>query len=563
MEDKVAPRSKKKMFLHIGLHKTGTTHIQSFLGRNSAVLKKQGILYPSIYIDPSYQHRPVVHAIRGTPEEAIACLDAIKAASEDFTTVVLSSEGFSEEYERTIPKAALLREKFDVSIIIYLRRQDLLKESIYKQICSEWWGGTIQEDNHYELNHLKRLEFLERYFEGKIIVRVYEKQQWEGENIIFDFLKIVGGEKSEKYEWRDDSNISLPAKAVHVLSAINRLSTTPIVRGGVGHGGELKSTLRTAFSEGSKTRQFFMSPQERRDICDKFRVSNLIIARRYFRREVLFIDELDRQEIEWAPPLEPTFEEMVQLVHSIWDMACQWRSESAEDQRLSSNMPVPPRHLIKRVHGLDRVDLFLRSGRQSVRDLRTILSEVGRDLDKFERVLDFGCGCARTIRWLLEMPESASLFGTDIDPEAIEWCQNSIRRAKFTVNSLEPPSPYADSSFDLVFLFSVFTHLDEGQQSQWLRELVRITRQKAVILITTHGECARSQMGLSEKEQAIYDEKGFVYRKRKTDGRPDCYGGATHSREYALESFSRYFEVLGYFERGLTNYQDVVVLSHT
>jgi hypothetical protein len=36
----------KKIFVHIGVHKTGSTSIQQMLGRNREILIKHGFLYP-------------------------------------------------------------------------------------------------------------------------------------------------------------------------------------------------------------------------------------------------------------------------------------------------------------------------------------------------------------------------------------------------------------------------------------------------------------------------------------------------------------------------------------
>ena len=45
----------KTLYLHIGVHKTGSTSIQDFLFKNANLLENQGYFYPK---GGSYFHRP-------------------------------------------------------------------------------------------------------------------------------------------------------------------------------------------------------------------------------------------------------------------------------------------------------------------------------------------------------------------------------------------------------------------------------------------------------------------------------------------------------------------------
>jgi ubiquinone/menaquinone biosynthesis C-methylase UbiE len=91
-------------------------------------------------------------------------------------------------------------------------------------------------------------------------------------------------------------------------------------------------------------------------------------------------------------------------------------------------------------------------------------------------VLDFGCGCDRTIIWFSKTAKSVRFSGTDIDATAIDWCRRPLKFACFQANQPAPPLVCPAESFDLVYALSVFTHLNEEHQLLWLRELERITR---------------------------------------------------------------------------------------
>lgn len=181
-------------------------------------------------------------------------------------------------------------------------------------------------------------------------------------------------------------------------------------------------------------------------------------------------------------------------------------------------------------------------------------------IDNFDRILDFGCGCGRTLLWFADSAQEGQFHGTDIDTEAIAWCRDRLDFAQFGVNDAEPVLGYPDASFDLVYAVSVFTQLNEAHQFQWLEELRRIVRPGGLVLVTLHGEhCWQT---LDPTAQAQIRETGFLFRK--TDQMkgifPDWYQTAYHTKAYVLERYVDYFEILEYTPKGLVDFQDMVVL---
>lgn len=229
----------------------------------------------------------------------------------------------------------------------------------------------------------------------------------------------------------------------------------------------------------------------------------------------------------------------------------------------ATSSPLPPARLRYRVHGaLDR-ESFLRLGRVISANLHDLLASIGRRLDSFDTILDFGCGCGRVLRFLADSAPASRFHATDIDPAPIEWGRRNLPAIQWSANGFEPPLPFGDGTFDLVYAISVFSHLDEGFQNAWLAELERVARPGAILILTVHGESLAASLAASERR--TLDEKGILFCKGATgrlklDGLPDFYQSTFHKRSYIEAVWSRHFDVIGYAERAIDGYQDAVLL---
>lgn len=187
-----------------------------------------------------------------------------------------------------------------------------------------------------------------------------------------------------------------------------------------------------------------------------------------------------------------------------------WRAAGVDDDNL------PPPRLRSLVGGSPDAGWFVAAGRSSAAALRKAASERGFDFDDPSiAVLDFGCGCGRTSRhW------QRPVHGTDIHPELVAWCQTHLPGV-YVVNDLEPPTLYSDSSFDLAYAVSVFTHLTVDRQRQWLAEFARIIRPGGLLLLTTHGDRLAAD-ALSQRELRDYHDGQIVVCYPRHEGKNLC-----------------------------------------
>lgn len=220
---------------------------------------------------------------------------------------------------------------------------------------------------------------------------------------------------------------------------------------------------------------------------------------------------------------------------------------------------LPPASLRYRVHGSPDIDTFLNVGKVYAQDIETALMKIGKNLNSFHEILDFGCGCGRTLMRFASYSKSTQFYGTDIDAEAISWCRNNIDFAKFNVNESSPPLEYPSDFFDLIYAISVFTHLNEDNQFRWLRELNRIVKPSGILILTLHGRYYWEK-NLDIKNIAKMEKEGFVFIIDNTFKGifPEWYQTAYHNEKYVHKNYSEYFEILDYNQRiG----QDIVIFQ--
>jgi len=111
------------------------------------------------------------------------------------------------------------------------------------------------------------------------------------------------------------------------------------------------------------------------------------------------------------------------------------------------------------------------------------MSEAGSPLRRDMRVLDFGAGWGRFYRIL--MRDVDSLVAADPDPPCIEMCRSMFSGGEFLQIPLLPPYPVRDGEFDLIYAYSVFTHLAAPVFAAVVREFVRIVKPGGFVAFTT------------------------------------------------------------------------------
>lgn len=230
-----------------------------------------------------------------------------------------------------------------------------------------------------------------------------------------------------------------------------------------------------------------------------------------------------------------------------------FRSTGAPD-----GLPIPPAHLRFLVAGTADIEWFLRGGLLGARTVRVAVAGSAVPLAKGQAILDFGCGCGRVTRhW--RGTTAARIFGTDYDQQLVDWCRQNLPFAEFSINQLTPPLSYMDDAFDLIYGFSVFTHLTEDLQVPWMRELTRVLKPGGHLLVSTHGERYAHRLNDDERRRFAAGEL-VVKNNLKAPGSNTC--SAYHPPAYVRERLAGELELVDLTAEGALGnpFQDLYVL---
>lgn len=188
--------------------------------------------------------------------------------------------------------------------------------------------------------------------------------------------------------------------------------------------------------------------------------------------------------------------------------------------------------------GQDPLGAFEREGVELRRLLESSLP-AGWDWSG-RRVLDFGCGAGRVLRQFAPETQQGEFWGCDIDGASVAWLQDNVS-PPFHIFEVEerPGLPQPRGYFDLVYAFSVYTHLTD-HWAGWLLEHHRVLKEGGMLFATVLSE------GMIEELIREQWDDNKIGMNALMHGHPWDQGGPItfHSPWWIRAHWGRAFEVL-------------------
>ena len=235
--------TKKRIFLHIGTHKTATTTIQNGCCENRENLLAAGWLYPTTGMYLFGQHniawemcsgheQPWNHVnewVRFRPESGgiQALLSEIEASPA--SNVIVSSEDFDGMQTDRIQKLHSLLADYQVEVIVYLREQSSLLQSAWAQFVKS--GYVIEDFETFIDRMLNSSDQVLRYFGAYDVFlhpwmemfgadhvhsRPFSRDAFKG-HVFHDFLHTCQLPEPEIFPIPENQNVSPGYKTLEMI----------------------------------------------------------------------------------------------------------------------------------------------------------------------------------------------------------------------------------------------------------------------------------------------------------------------------------------------------------
>ena len=188
------------------------------------------------------------------------------------------------------------------------------------------------------------------------------------------------------------------------------------------------------------------------------------------------------------------------------------------------------------------------AGRSALECVRLGLQLAGKT--EVQSILDFPCGHGRVARMLRAAFPAAALTACDLNRDGVDFCARTFGAVP-VYSHVDPGSIRIDGPFDLIWVGSLFTHLDAGRWRGFLGLFRSVLAPGGVLLFTTAGrfvvqELRRgvSRLGLTpggvDAVLAAYDARGCGYH-----GYPDNpeYGVCVASPSWVVAQVERLAEL--------------------
>lgn len=311
----------EKLFVHMGVPKTGTSALQVFLARNRRKLLESGFDYLGLgeilaaaegqitsgnagplarvfFPEGHFAHAP-------DPDQVFVNQFRHVIRATDAHTGILSSEllsGLNDDGMKAF-RDMVQGEGLTLTILAYIRRQDRRMAANYAQEVKRH-GCTLYPDEYVEktlpksggmnYNHFtNRLDGI--FGRDNVLIRVYEETaQYKG-RVIEDFMRTLTGDFSPDSFNMNVANVNPTpsAKELKFMLQVNRFAPHIAFSDDVLAYGDLVGR------EGGGGPTALLAPELRQRILDHFAESNQRLAQNRFNREVLF-----------ETTVEPAFEDL-------------------------------------------------------------------------------------------------------------------------------------------------------------------------------------------------------------------------------------------------------------
>lgn len=288
---------KRKLYLHMGVHRTGTSAIQNAMAAQFGALLGQGVFHA--YAVPRHDalFRSIFEGRRSATEVAQDITARADAKPVPIDRVTLSDEDII--CQRDLTALTPFADHFDVHPVLFLRRQDLWLESWYRQnIKWQWDRGLAQLD--FESFLAKRYRFFWIDYE-KTYARIAQiadpanirlvviGSDGDATDSVARFFHLIGATLPVEVRHSPRENASLSPQMTEFMRRFPLRDIPPPERR------LIEAACAAADQTLTMEPAFLLDPVQRAEILAGYAGGNQRLAQRVFGRDALFSPMLPPQ----------------------------------------------------------------------------------------------------------------------------------------------------------------------------------------------------------------------------------------------------------------------------
>jgi SAM-dependent methyltransferase len=209
----------------------------------------------------------------------------------------------------------------------------------------------------------------------------------------------------------------------------------------------------------------------------------------------------------------------------------------------------------------DAIRYYFHDGANSAKKLNNLLFT---ELDLKRRwdtsILEFASGYGCATRHLIKELAPCNIVSCDIHAAACSFIDSAIG-VKTILSATKPEDLEIDnSSFDVVFALSFFSHMPDRTWGRWLKSLFEKVKPGGYLIFTTHGMVSSQHLG-----SPIIPDSGiwFTASSEQKDLDVADYGNTIVTSDYVKKTVNNVLheEILLMVEAGWWGHQDLYVVK--
>ena len=276
---------KKKVFLHIGTHKTGTTTIQRKLQDNKNELMKEG--FAVIAIPNKLKGLMTISDSKDIDTYTEQLQDIVEKETNNDLDIIASWEGFSGNYYKGYDNSHLIakvvrncfpQDLYDVKVVVYLRAQDSFIESLYTQEIhaggdSKFEGFCSKINVYHDFDWTKLVNnYSDEFGCNNLIVKTYSRERLNKVGgLLSEFSAIINSNVLKNITEIKNENVGFNQGALELARKVNKVLNP-----------EQRKQLRSLLHSISEPKDYsFFSSDEREKIVEEYDELNKSIFSSY------------------------------------------------------------------------------------------------------------------------------------------------------------------------------------------------------------------------------------------------------------------------------------------